>query len=111
MTSGSKSKSKNEVPMMMQGFAALNPDAATKSLELMSSGVQFMSMRLDHTLKAQKDLLSCTTPAEVLNVQTDYVKTAIEHYMMATQGVMDLMGEQMRAGASGTKRGYDDVPL
>ena len=105
------SKTQTGLPIMMQGFAALNPDAAAKSLEMLSSGVQFMSMRLDLTLKAQKDLLSCTTPAEVLEVQTDYIKTAIEHYMMATQGVMDLMGEQMRAGVSVTKRGYDDVPL
>lgn len=105
------SKSKADLPSMMQGLAVFNPEAAAKSLEMLSAGVQFMSMRMESSFAAQRALLSCQTPAEVYDVQSKYLQTAIEHYSMATQGMMEAFGTQMASGVISTKRGYDDVPL
>lgn len=105
------SKTESDLPIMMQGFAALNPEAAVKSLNLLSSGVQFLSMRMDSSFAAQRALLACSTPAEVFEVQSDYIKTAIEQYKMATQGMMEALGPQKSVKTTGTKRAFDDVPL
>ena len=98
-------------PFMMRGAMAVNPAAGADALNMLTQGAQFFSMRLDMNLKAQKDLLACTTPAEVYKVQTEYLQTAFEHYSMAAQGMMDLWGDMMRDVAKSAAREYDDVPV
>ena len=83
-------------PLILQSAMRLNPTATADALTMLTQSAQFMSMRMDMSLKAQQDLLACKTPEEVYQVQTDYLQTAIEHYTFAAKGMLDHWNHMLR---------------
>lgn len=105
------SKSQTQGHDFLQGLSALNPEAAAQSMNMLTNGMQFLTMRIEHTFAAQHALLSCKNPTEAYEVQSEFLKTAYEHYNSAAQGMLEALGAQAPSGIQGTKRSYDDVPL
>ncbi len=59
---------------------AINPVASKGWLDIMSESARFIADRLQQDLNAQKAMLACKTPAELLQVQSEFYKSAMEQY-------------------------------
>ncbi|NNK78168.1 MAG: phasin family protein [Litoreibacter sp.] len=81
----------------------------------MTESGRFIANRLEEELKTQQAFLGCKTPADVMQVQTDHYKTAVEQYSAEANRILELMSRAMSAPLASSKsmfdRGYDDVPL
>jgi hypothetical protein len=105
----------NEMAAMLAPMMSVNPVFAKACADMMSEGARFMTERLRTDLETQKALLACRTPADLMEVQTDYVNTAMRDYAEEAARIMDMamkasqdIVEDMKSGHS---RGYDDVPV
>lgn len=100
---------------MTSAMAAFTPFGATAWVQMMTESGRFITKRLEEDLKAQQALLASRTPEEVLQVQADYFRTAIEQYSAETNRVIGIMfgamgGLFLKSGSVFARR-YDDVPL
>ena len=100
---------------MTSGMIAANPAIARAWSEIMSEGARFLSKRLQEDLETQKALLACRTPADVVQVQTEFFRKAMEQYTAETQRMFEIMTgaieEAVKEAGTGTKRDFDDVPV
>lgn len=100
---------------MAAAMAAMSPATMTAWFQIMQEGMRFMTDRLHSDLETQQKMLACKTPADLLEVQSDFYQKAMAQYGEETQRMVELMGKAMTATAeeakSGHKRGYDDVPV
>lgn len=100
---------------MVAAMAAFSPAATTAWFEIMQESMRFMNERLQQDLEAQRKMLACTTPQELMQVQSEFMKTAFAQYTQETQRMMEKMGLAMTAAAPDTmpktRRGFDDVPV
>ena len=96
-------------------LAALSSAGAGAWLGIVAESGQFVARRLEEDLKAQKALMSCKTPAEVMQVQADYFRTAAEQCSEQTSRVLGILSGTMGGSFVPSKslfaRRYDDVPL
>jgi hypothetical protein len=90
-------------------LSALNPAAAQAWLDLMQESARFMTTRLQQDIETQKALLACKSPAELMQVQTEFFKSAAKQYSEHTTRL--LKGVEQSAAGNGFARNYDDVPL
>ncbi len=60
---------------------AVNPAAAQAMMSVMAESARFLTDRLQQDLDAQKALLACKSPTELLQVQSEFMKTAMEQYI------------------------------
>jgi hypothetical protein len=116
----SKSKRKQpelgfEIPAAAAAAIAINPIVAKACVDLMSESARFMAERLQRDLELQKEMLACKNPAELLDVQSRFVKETMAHYTDEASRYMQMafnaskdIAEDAKTGHS---RGYDDVPL
>lgn len=102
-------------PAMTAAMQAFNPVLTQAWMDILSDSARFLTERLHQDLDTQKALLACKTPAELLQVQSAFLKSALAQYTayatrcqskLAT-AAEDTMGD----ARSGFSRGYDDVPL
>ena len=97
------------------GMAAFSPVAATACMEIMQEGMRFMNARLQEDMEAQRAMLACTTPQELMQVQTEFYRKAMADYTEETQRIMRLMGLAVEVTADEAKpkpgRDLDDVPV
>lgn len=97
------------------GMAAFSPVAATAWMEIMQEGMRFMNTRLQQDMEVQRAMLACTTPQELMQVQTEFYRKAMSDYTEETQRMMRLMGLAVEATADEAKpkpgRDLDDVPV
>lgn len=94
---------------------AVSPVAARAWLSFMSESARFLTKRLQQDLNTQKAMLACKSPAELLGVQADFLKTAMDQYSDYATRLYETMTpatadaiQNMRIGPS---RRYDDVPF
>ena len=115
-----KSTKKTETPDggvadMTAAMMAANPALAKSWATLMNESARFLSERLQKDLDAQKALLACKTPAEVVEVQTEFFRKAMTDYSDEAQRMFKIMtgaGEEaVKEAKSSSRRGYDDVPV
>ncbi|THH36024.1 phasin family protein [Aliishimia ponticola] len=92
---------------MAAAMALFNPALATAWVEMMTESARFVSDRLQQDMETQRALLNCKTPAELLQVQTEFYQNAMEQYAAEANKLMEMMTQ----AAASHKRGYDDVPL
>lgn len=100
---------------MTAAAVAFNPVAAKAWQDIMSESARFLADRLQQDVSVQKAVLACKTPNELLLVQSEFYKNAVEQYAeefarlskMMVQATCDTL-EDARSGHS---RGYDDVPI
>lgn len=104
-----------EVPAAMAAMMAVNPVASKAWMDMMSEGARFMTERLQRDMDLQQRLLACRDPMELLQIQSDFVKDAMEQYAEETTRYFKMMfqsaddiGEDVRTGH---KRAYNDVPV
>ncbi len=110
-----ESTEETQAPAMLAAMMAVNPVVTKDWLDIMSESTRFISDRLQKDLETQKALLKCKSPTELIEVQSEFFKTAMEQYAaeatrlfaMMTQAGEDTIEE---AGKSRTSK-YDDVPL
>jgi hypothetical protein len=99
----------------MAAMMSMNPVLAKAWTDIMSESARVMTERLKTDLETQKALMACRTPAELMEVQSNFLNTAVQQYadeaarmfemtMKASQDVAD----DLQIGHS---RGYDDVPV
>ncbi|MFD1194370.1 phasin family protein [Seohaeicola saemankumensis] len=102
-------------PAMAAAVMALNPALTKAWLEMMSDSARFLAERLQKDLETQKAMLACKTPAELLQIQAEFFKTAMEQYsehaMRLKETMTTVTEETVKGVRSGHSRGYDDVPL
>ena len=101
-----QSKPKTKKPEETNAAAALNPMAATLWQDVLQESARFMTERLQKDLETQQAMLSCKSPAELLQLQADFYQSALADYTEETTRMLKLMSK-----ASGTSREYDDIPL
>jgi hypothetical protein len=111
----SSRQANDSIASQASDLAALSSAGASAWFGIIAESGQFVARRLEEDLKAQKALMGCKTPAEVMQVQADYFRTAAEQYSEQTNRVLGIlsgtMGESLVPSKSLFARRYDDVPL
>ena len=100
---------------MTAALLVINPVATNAWLGIMSESARFVTDRLHQDIQTQKSLLACRSPAELLEVQSEFFRTAMKQYAeeiarlseMVTKGAE----ETIEDAVSGHSREYDDVPI
>lgn len=114
-TNTPKADSGIEALPAMALMMSANPVFAKTWMDLMTESARFMTERLHSDLEAQKAFMACRTPAEFLEVQAEFLNTAMQQYAREAVRMMDMtmkastdVSEDLKSGHS---RGYDDVPV
>ena len=96
-------------------MTAFTPLGATAWFEIMRESGRFIARRLEEDLKAQQALLASRTAEDIMRVQADYYRTAMEQYTAESGRMMGIifgaMSESSERSRSAFARRYDDVPL
>lgn len=99
----------------MAAMADINPMATKAWMDILSDNARFMTERLQQDMETQKALLACKTPAELLQVQTEFFKSAMaqytEHATRMFTKASATTEETVKTARSSQSRGYDDVPV
>ena len=93
----------NAMADAMNSFPLMNPQVWQ---EIMSESAAFMTERLQKDLETQQAMLTCKSPVELINLQSDFVQKALTDYTEEATRMYKLLTR-----TSGTARDYDDVPL
>jgi hypothetical protein len=115
----SKPATKAEQLTMSPQMWALNPMVSMVGMagwaEIMKEGMQFVSERMEKDLQAQRGFLNCKSLEDVLRLQSEYYKDALEQYTEQFQRVAELASQATVSGWSEATapraRKYDDIPL
>jgi hypothetical protein len=104
-----------EPPAAMMAMMSANPVFAKAWMDLMSESARFMTERLRTDMETQKALVACRTPAELVEVQGEFLTTAMQQYADEAARMLEMtvkasedIAEDLKSGHS---RGYDDVPV
>ena len=96
-------------------MSAFTTAGTAQWIELMKESGRFIAQRLEEDLKTQKAFFECKTPADVMQVQTNYYKTAVEQYSAEAGRIFEFMSGSISGPLASSRsmfaRGYDDVPL
>jgi len=110
-----ETKADTDTPALTAAMMAVNPVATKAWLDIMSESSRFFTDRLKQDLEAQKGMLACKDPSELLAIQTQFLQSAIEQYSDYTNRLFRRMSaaaqDTAKDAQSGRSRGYDDVPL
>ncbi len=121
MTAKTKSKPTAKVEQLTVSpqMWALNPMVSMVGMagwaEIMKEGVQFVSDRMRKDVQAQRSILNCKSLEDVLRLQSEYYRDALEQYTEQLQRVAELLSQATVSGWSeataSRAREYDDIPL
>ena len=104
-----------EVPAGVAAMMAINPVFAKAWMDMMSESAQFVTERLRSDMELQANLLACKDPTELVQVQSDFMKEAMQQYADEASRYFKLMFQSFENieddTRHGHKRGYDDIPL
>lgn len=106
---------KPDVSAFSAAMIAGHPATSKLWLDIMAESTRFVSERLQNDLETQKAMLRCQTPTELMQLQSEFFRKTVEQYTTEAHRVFEMMTgatqETVRQTRTGTKRGYDDVPL
>ena len=112
--SAKKTTAKPDTQALTSAMAAGNP-AARMWLEIMTESTRFVSERLQNDLETQRAMLRCQSPADLVQVQSEFFRKAMEQYSSEAQRLFQIMteatGDTVKDTKTSTKRGYDDIPV
>ena len=104
-----------DVPAMVGAMMAVNPVLTKAWTDILSESARFMTDRLKTDLETQKALMACTTPAELVEVQSAFLNTAVQQYADEAARIFEMTMKASQDVAddlqTGHSRGYDDVPV
>ncbi|WP_172676994.1 phasin family protein [Aestuariivita boseongensis] len=111
-----KSAADKDNPFAMSAaMMAINPASMQAWQEVMTECSRFVMDRLQQDFETQQAILGCKSPAELVQLQTEFYQNAIKQYSEETMRLMQMMsdaaGTAVSEAQSSTKRRYDDVPL
>ena len=110
-----RADAKTGTSSMPTGMMVFNPAMAQAWQVIMSESARFFADRLQQDLETQKAMLACKTPAELMQVQTTFFKTAMEQYTAFGEHLLETVSTvtegTIKDVRSSQSRGYDDVPL
>jgi len=103
---------------LTSGMAAGSP-AARVWLDIMAESTRFVSERLQNDLETQTALLRCQSPADLMQLQSDFFRRAVHQYTsealrlceIMTKEATDIATDMAKDTSTRTRRGYDDVPV
>lgn len=110
---------KKDEPTMPEiaGLAAMldaNP-MAKAWMAMMSESTRFVTERLRHDMEMQQAMLACKTPADLVQLQSEFYAAAMAQYMDETAKMFHMMSQATKVTTEGmsvtSKRGFDDVPV
>jgi len=100
------------------GLSAMTSASPTHSkvwTDIMSQNTRFVSALLQEYLEAQKAMLACKNPSEVVQIQSMFFQIAFEQYTTEALKMFDIMTgateETIKNTKTRYKRDYDDVPV
>jgi hypothetical protein len=112
--SAKKTTAKPDTTALTSAMAVGSP-AARMWLDIMAESTRFVSERLQNDLETQRAMLRCQSPADLMQVQSDFFRKAMEQYGSEAQRLFQIMteatGDAVKDTKTGTKRGYDDIPV
>jgi len=112
--SAKKTAPKTDTTALTAAMATGHP-AATLWLDIMAESTRFISERLQNDFETQQALLHCQNPADLVQLQSEFFRRAVEQYTSEAQRMFQIMTEAtegtVKDGKTSTKRGYDDVPI
>lgn len=104
-----------ETPAATAAMMAMNPVFAKAWIDLMSEGARFATERLRADMEMQQAMLACKSPAELMQLQSDFLRRALVQYSEETAKFYQMtfkassdIAEDVRSGHS---REYDDIPI
>lgn len=104
-----------ETPITTAAMMAINPVVTKAWLDVMTESSRFVADRLQRDLETQKAMLACKSPAELLQIQSEFFQTAMEQYTNEAVRLYKMMSkateDTIKDTKSGHSRGYDDIPL
>ncbi|MEQ3708151.1 MAG: phasin family protein [Tateyamaria sp.] len=104
-----------ETPALAAMLNTFNPHASTVWAEVMNAQTRFIMDRLQKDMEAQKAVLTCRDPSQLLQIQSDFYQSTIAEYAEQTARMLklttDVTAKTMEAAKAGYSRAYDDVPL
>lgn len=104
-----------DTPAIIAAMMAINPVASKGWLDIMYESRRFIMDRLQQDLKAQKAIFACKTPAELLQVQSEFYTSAMEQYSQEFTRLCKIMStatyDTLDDARLGHSRSYDDIPL
>jgi len=101
----------DQVSAMSAAMLAANPAAAKMWLDIVNESARFVSERLREDLSTQTAMLQCKSPVELVQLQSEFIRKAVEQYTEESMRLFEIMREAAAEAGSGQSRGYDDVPL
>ncbi|MEM7734060.1 MAG: phasin family protein [Pseudomonadota bacterium] len=83
--------------------------------DIMQESAHFLSQRLQENLATQHALLMCKTPQGVVQVHSEFIFTAMQHYADEAQRISNIMTKASddftKLAGQSSSRAYDDIPL
>jgi hypothetical protein len=100
-------------------MAAFNPKGENEGmaawLEIMTESARFVADRFQQDLETQQAILECRKPEDLLRLQSEFYRKALEQYTSEATRMAQLMSTATTQTLSDAKtaqaRGYDDLPL
>ncbi len=99
-------KAESGMPAMTAAMMAMNPVAAKAWTDIMAEGSRFFTERLQQDFEAQKAIMACKTPADLMEVQSEFFKTAMEQYTQEASRLYEMMTQAMDEAVEGTRAKY-----
>ncbi|WP_299046740.1 phasin family protein [uncultured Tateyamaria sp.] len=101
-----------ETDPMAATLAAFNPAAAQAWMEITTECARFAMDRVQKDFEAQRAMMACTSPAELMALQSSYCRDAAQDYADQATRMVEMMTKvASKATPGGMSRKYDDVPL
>ena len=108
-------KTKPDVTPVAAPFAAFHPAAAQAWMEITTECARFAMDRVQQDFAAQRAMMTCASPADLMAMQSDHCRAAAQSYTDHATRMVGLMtaaaGMASRTGSSPFRRAYDDIPL
>ncbi len=100
-------------------MAALNPkgdnDGMAAWIEIMTESARFVADRFQQDLETQQAILGCRKPEDLLRLQSEFYRKAMEQYTSEATRMAQLMSKATTQTVHDVKttqaRDYDDLPL
>lgn len=97
---------------MTTTLAVFNPAAAQTWMEITTECARFAMDRVQKDFAAQRDMMACTTPADLMTLQSNYCRDAAKEYADQATRMVELMTQAASKATIGTTtRKYNDIPL
>lgn len=96
-------------------LAAFDPAVAQAWMDITLQCTRFAMDRVQKDLAAQRAMIACATPGDLMTLQARYCQDTAQEYADQAARMVELMtaamGQDASDGASPFSRRYDDIPL